>query len=198
MRSRRGLLFAAGVWVVFILAFFLQDVVEKVVVTPLAYIWWVVRTAYAEVPQLLLWVLLLAVLIFILVASLMLWVPAAKKYAEPARPAQGPVETLSGWITRSRDGVYYKWMIANRLGKLAGELEDRMMGQSAGEALVESDGNQPSGEVQRYFKAGLEESFADYPRPMLPFMRRQSTPFDLEIDQAVEYLESKMEARSGK
>jgi len=199
MRSRRGLVFTAGALVVFILAFFMQDVVDKVVITPLAYIWWVIKTAYTEVPQLLLWVLLLAILVFILAASMINWVPAARKYEPPIKAPLGAVETLSGWIIKSREGVYYKWTLANRLGKLNAELDDRMGEQAlaTGTKIPNKDDN-TFADVQRYLKAGLEESFADYPRPTLPFMRRQVTPFDLEVEDAVDYLESKMEAQSGK
>ena len=53
----------------------------------------------------------------------------------------------------------------------------------------------PPESVQHYLKAGLDESFVDYPLPPLPLMRRQATPFDLDVEQAIEYLESQMEDR---
>jgi hypothetical protein len=200
MTSRRNQLVAAGVLVVFILAFFLQDVIERVVVTPLAYVWWVIKVTYAELPQLMLWILLLAGLIFILTASLMKWVSVGRKYEELHKPTPGPVEILSGWIDRSKDGIYYKWMIANRLGKLGGEVGKGLEGRGHMNGTEELDGRGrlPSEAVQRYLQAGLDESFADYPRPPLPFMRRKATPFDLDVNEAVEYLESQMEAHSGK
>ncbi len=46
--------------------------------------------------------------------------------------------------------------------------------------------------MQRYLKAGLDKSFVDYPLPALPFMRRKATPFDLNMDEAVEFLESRI------
>ena len=200
MKSRRNLLITAGLLVVSILAFFLQDVIHRVVIIPLAYVWWVLRLTYAEVPQLFLWILLLAVLVFIIATSLMKWVSVGRDFEEPSKPTHGSVEVLTGWILNSREGNYYKWMIANRLGKLGGEVDDRLEGRGhlTGTEELDGRGRLPSEAVQRYLKAGLDESFVDYPLPSLPFMRRKATPFDLDVKLAVEFLESQMEARSGK
>jgi hypothetical protein len=200
MKSRRGLLVAAGLLVVLILAFFLQDVIDRVVVTPLAYLWWAIKLIYAELPQLYLWILLLAGLVFILIASLTKWVSISQKFEENSKPSRGPVEVLGGWIMNSREGNYYKWRIANRLGKLGCEVDERLEGRGhlTGTEDLDGRGRLPSEAVQRYLRAGLDESFVDYPRSPLPFMRRKTTPFDLDIDEAVEFLESQMEARSGK
>jgi energy-coupling factor transporter transmembrane protein EcfT len=200
MKRVRTLLIPVGLLVLIILAFFLQDVIRQAVVTPLAYLWWVLKFAYSLVPQVVLWIILLVVLILIVITSLLKWYPMGMKYDELTRPIQGPVETLTGWLSKSSEGNYYKWMIANRLGKLWREMSDgfedrHLQNQSAEQVAL---GHVQLEAVQRYLKAGLDKTFVDYPLPPLPFMRKEATPFDLKVDGAVEFLESQMEASSGK
>ncbi len=57
---------------------------------------------------------------------------------------------------------------------------------------------QPPEAVQRYLQAGLGETFVDYPLPPFPFLRKHVTPFDHDVNEVVEFLESQMEERSGK
>jgi energy-coupling factor transporter transmembrane protein EcfT len=199
MKQRQTILLLVGLLVI-ILAFFLQDIIRQTVVTPLAYIWWVLKFAYSRVPQVVLWIILLAFLVLIILTSLLKWYPVGKKYDELSKPIQGPVEILTGWLKNSLQGNYYKWMIANRLAKVWQEIagrseEQRLQSQPGNKAAV---GQIPPEAVLRYFKAGLDKTFVDYPLPSLPFMRREATPFDIKVDEAVEFLESQMEAGSGK
>jgi energy-coupling factor transporter transmembrane protein EcfT len=200
MKRERTPLLLGVLLLVIILAFFLQDVIRQTVVTPLAYIWWVLKFAYTRIPQVVFWIILLAFLVLIILTNLLKWYPAGPKYDEKSRPIQGPVETLTGWLRNSLEGNYYKWMVANRLAKLwqemSGGLEDRNLQKKPGAkaAMVQL----PPEAVQRYLKAGLDKTFVDYPLPSLPFMRREATPFDIKVDEAVEFLESQMEASSGK
>jgi hypothetical protein len=200
MRSRRILLILAGLVAVVFLAFFLQDAIQRVVVTPLAYLWWLLKLAFTAISQLLWWILLLAFLIVIVITSLVSWISIGKKSEEPAKPAQGNMEILAGWITKASEGNYYKWMIANSLAKLWGEIPGHVenRGRPAHSEGSNSIGCQPPDAVQRYLKAGLGESFVDYPLPPFPFMRKQVTPFDLDVNEVVEFLESQMEERSGR
>jgi hypothetical protein len=194
MKRGQILLIAAGLVVAFVLAFFLQDVIRRAVVTPLAYIWWVLKLFYAAVPQLFLWILLLVGLVMIITPGLLNWNSDGRPYEQPSKPAQGPVETLAGWVSNSREGNYYKWKIANRLGKLNGDMSGRMDALNLPDqpGAPATPGQLPPEAVQRYLKAGLDESFVDYPLPKLPFLHRQATPFDLDVDKAVEFLESQM------
>jgi energy-coupling factor transporter transmembrane protein EcfT len=200
MKSRHYLLILGGLIIVVILAFYLQDVVRQAVVTPISYLWWLLKLAYPAIPQLLLWILLLAVLFLAVVTNLVNWFTPGKKFEERAKPAKGNVEILAGWIINTREGNYYKWLIANRLGKLwvemSGRLENR--GRVAGLERQSASGRQAPETVKRYLQAGMEESFVDYPLPRPAFIRKQATPFDLDVEEAVDFLESQMEGRSGK
>ena len=188
MKPRKFWLASAGFLVAIILAFLLQDIIRRMVITPLAYLWWLLNLIYATLPQLLLWILLLAGLVLLASVSLLNWYPAGRKDDQPPKPVQGPVESLANSIANTGEGNYFKWTIANRLGRLQREMDIRLGNR----------GRVPPQAVQRYLHAGLEESFVDYPLPRLPFMSKQPTPFDLDVEQAVDYLESELEARSGK
>jgi hypothetical protein len=181
------------------MAFFLQDIIRQAVVTPLAYLWWVIKLTYAIIPQLFQWIFLLAVLILIVTTGLLKWFSMGQAYELPSRPARGPVEILAGWVSKSRNGNYYKWKIANRLGELWREMSGQFKNQGLSTRTEPPDAlaSHPPEAVQRYLKAGLEESFVDYPLPALPYVRKQATPFDLNVEEAVEFLESQMEAHSG-
>ncbi len=200
MRPRRILLVLAALVVVVFMAFFLQDTIQRIVVTPLAYLWWLLKLAFTAISQLVWWILLLAVLMVIVITNLVSWISIGKKSEKPAKEAQGSMEILAGWITKASKGNYYKWMIASRLAKLWSEISGHMENRSrlAHSAGPYSIDRQPPEAVQRYLKAGLRESFVDYPMPPFPFMRKQVTPFDLEVNEVVEYLESQMEERGGR
>ncbi len=195
----RKLLIPAGLLVAIILAFFLQDVIRQALVTPLAYLWWMLRLVYSFIPQVALWILLIFVLIMIVITSLVNWFSAVRRYEQPSKTVLGAVETLSRWVTNAREGNYYKWMIANRLGKLASEMTIRneIRLASASPDDHKAPGELPPEAVLKYLKAGLDESFVDYPLPSTPFVRRKATPFDIDVNEVVGFLESEMEARSG-
>ncbi len=193
------MLVSVGLVIAVILAFFLQDVIRSLVVTPLAYLTWVFKLLLSSIPQLFLWILLLAVLILLIIASLVAWIPVQKSRQKASPQSVGPVENLAGWVQKRSQGNYYKWKIANRLGNLASEMSSRhgdwwrtdrySQRYAPGRSVQES--------VQRYLDAGLEESFVNYPLPPLPFIRKGATPFDLDVDLVVDFLEDQMEAFSG-
>jgi hypothetical protein len=199
MTLRRTLLVSTGVAAAAILALLLQDVIRRSVVTPLAYLSWVFKLLISTIPQLFIWILLLVVLILFIIASLVNWIPLRKSRQKASPQTIGPVENLAGWVQKKSEGNYYKWKIANRLGNLAREISSRHGNWRRTEKHRESDALDQSLQesVQRYLDAGLEESFVNYPLPPLPFMRKSATPFDLDVELVVDFLEDQMEAFSG-
>ncbi len=199
VKRSRIFLLLAGLVVAAILAFFMQDVVRRALVNPLAYILWLMKLVAAAIPQLLLWILLLVALVLILISSLSSWNSSGKKHEKSSSPQMGPVETLAGAILRSKKGTYSKWVVANRLGNIMRELEGKQgrTRQPYSKALRQTEENLEM-TVRRYLKAGIDESFVDYPQPHFPMKRKRATPFDLDIKIALEYLESQMKNYSGK
>ena len=58
--TRRHLILVGILFSALILAFFLRDVVERVVIMPLTYLWWILGVYYSILPQFVLWLLLMA------------------------------------------------------------------------------------------------------------------------------------------
>jgi len=196
-RWRIPLLLTAAL-VVVVLAFLLQDVVNEAILVPLAYLWWLVKFYYTAIPQLFLWIGLLVLLIFIISGTLAKGFSPVRRKQEATRAIEGQVESLAGWIAKTGQGNYYKWRIANRLGLLACEIVSRS-GQEKprpGRERLEGPDWDPPVRVRRYLEAGLNESFVDYPQPALPIFPKPATPFDLDPNEVVGFLESHMEASS--
>ncbi len=168
-------------------AYGLQDAIYNTIVIPFAYLLWLVLYAYSFIPQVVIWIALLVILLFAgIFYFLPTWNPAGRLEKDRKLP-QGPVESLALWLIKSHSGTYFRWQVANRLGKIAqrtGHLP------SAGKRL--NTGLEP---VMKYLDAGLTTSFADYPRPKTFFNQPASTPLDLEPNAAVDYLESQMELK---
>lgn len=185
----------AALAVVLVLAFALQDVIRETVIIPLAYLWWVLGLYYDAFPQIILWVGLVVIVLLMFFGSLSSDVVRKRHVDNEARPLLGPVEGLAISLEKSGKGIYVKWQIAHRLGKLARDLliqrGDRDNAKIIG-PLVGRDWH-PSQPVDEYLEVGLNGSFADYPNPPWPFGRPQSTPLDLDVNEAVEFLEAQME-----
>jgi hypothetical protein len=189
IRQRWRLLLAIG-GISFVLAFFLRDVMYEAVIVPLAYILWLLKFYYSALPQWLLWTLLIAALFFALLWNLLPESKPRRRREQTRRLIEGQVESLATWIAKSRHGNYFKWQLANRLGRIARGLDD----SASSSALV------PSGDeaVDRYLDAGLNYSFVDFPSRGNRFQRAPRTPLDLDPSKVADYLESRMENTSGR
>ncbi len=173
-----------------LLAYFLRDVAYAVVIVPLAYVFFVAKYYYAAIPQLVLWSVLLALLFLAVLWNLIPDVqPVRRKDTERQRP-EGQVEALALWIAKSRKGNYFKWQLANRLGRIA-----RRLAEGSGGATSLPSGGEA---VDKYLDAGLNYSFVDFPSAHSRFERPPRTPLDLDPKAAADYLESQMENTSGR
>ena len=177
------------------LAFALQDVIRTTVVIPLAYLWWVLGLYYHAFPQAILWAGLVAIILLMLFGSLSVDDTRKRPVERETKPARGNVESLAISMEKAHNGIYVKWMIARRLGKLARDLLIQRGDRTSTKVIGPLTGRDwgPSQPVEAYLEAGLNGSFADYPKPKWPFMRQQSTPLDLDVSEAVEFLEVQME-----
>lgn len=151
------------------------------IVTGISFLIWSLNTAGAIIPQQVLWALLLLVLLYVAVGSFY-----GRKLGDlPSRPDTrrqiGPVEARAGWIEDSAQGTYFKWRLANQLGRVS----------QAVRAEKNDDSQLPPG-VRAYLNAGLNTSFADYTLPGW-FQKRQATPLDLDPAEVVAALEKELE-----
>ena len=194
--TRRSLLIAGVFLSVLMMAFILRDVVEQLIIVPLAYLWWLLHLYYSMIPQILLWVILAAIVVFSAVASL---IPEARyrtAFKVAPKPEQGQIEILVNWLNKSqRGGSYYKWLVANRLGKNAREILAQRDGHAVSKKFGRLDGRgwNPPQKIRDYLETGLNGSFADFPRPRLPWQTPKPTPLDSDPKQVIEYLENEME-----
>jgi len=193
-RSRLWALTGALV-VALVLAFALQDVIRRNIVIPLAYLWWIIRLYYSAFPQVLFWALMILIVVLMLMRSLNARVPRKQREERVRRHRRGTIEELAVSLERSREGIYLKWTIAHRLGKLARDLLIQRGDRADASVIAPLSGRDwhPAGPVDAYLEAGLNGSFANYPNPKWPFTRPEPTPLDLNVGQAVEFLESQME-----
>jgi hypothetical protein len=193
MNRRQLVLLGLAILVSASMAFFLQDLIRLILIEPLFYLWYLINLAYLSVAQAVFWLVLMVIVIVIAFRSLYgkLGTPEPGK-GDPVHE-HGPIADLARHITNSEAGVYYKWRVANRLGKLARSMlmQRRGRDQLAKGELDEFEWKPPD-EVKEYLHSGLTKTFADFPKQKWSHHQRE-TPFDIDLEQVVSYLESEME-----
>jgi hypothetical protein len=196
MQRTRRLLIVVGVLIVAgLLAFPLRETIYESVVIPVAFIIWNLGLLYRSFSQQIWWWSIVFIVLFMLVYSLVPQPQSRRRTEAKSKPSLGQVEALAEWLRRGERGTYFKWLIANRLGKLAYQiLLHRESGRprSVFAPLVGSDWD-PAKDLQRYLEIGLHGSFVEFPNVKRPFRAPQKTPLDYDVAEAVEFLESKVE-----
>lgn len=190
--NRRTVIVLLVVGAVGLLAFLMRHTIEARVIQPLIFLFWVLGVYYKTLPQALIWIILIGLILFIEIGSFANETRLPEGRSSARRHTRGGVETLADWFRRAPQGLYYKWLLAQRLGKFSRDLiafKARKPAPSGAEALY-GPGWDPPHEVAQYLESGLNGSFADYPRPRWPFQRPASTPLDLDPVQAIDYIET--------
>lgn len=193
--TRRMLILAGVVLIAGLLAFPLRETIYDMVVVPAAFIGWQLGLMYRSFSQVIWWWAVILVTFIMLTFSLVPRFRPGPKVEPKPKPRVGQVEDLAVWLGRARSGTYFKWLIANRLGKLAYQmLIHRESGRprTVFTPLVGADW-EPSPELQKYLEIGLHGSFSDFPTPARGLASQPKTPLDYEVKEAVEFLESQVE-----
>ena len=193
MNNKQKILLVMVVLIAALMAYFLQDLIHSVLLMPISYLWYVMNLLYLSVAQIVLWFVLVVLFTLVGFGSLYGKLGSRKDSDEDFLPKHGPVGIAARQIARSREGIYYKWLIANRLGKLARSV----LMQRIGHDRVLENGLfgpdwQPPVEVQAYLESGLNLTFADFPRRRL-FHRRSDGPLDIDVEQVLTFLDSQVE-----
>ena len=192
---QRRLILAVVLIIAALLAFPLRETIYETIVVPAAYIAWYVGLLYRSLSQGIWWWVLIAIVIMMLAFSL---VPDAQfrgRERPKPKPAQGPVENLAISMRRADEGVYFRWLVANRLGKLAYQI---LLHRESGRprsvfAPLRGADWEPSSEMQKYLETGLHGSFVDFPYAKRPVAASHKTTLDLNVVESVEFLESHVE-----
>ncbi|MCI0554816.1 MAG: hypothetical protein L0287_28035 [Anaerolineae bacterium] len=196
--TRRWLLVIGVVLIAGLLAFPLRGVVHQLIVVPLAYLLWLLGLLYLALPQGLWWVGVTLLVLFLLGKSLLIEIKPPRQPVTFSRIDRGKVESLAVAMQKSDRGIYFKWLVANRLGKLAYQiLQQRENGkQRSVFAPLAGDGWEPTTGLQQYLEKGLHGSFADFPNTgMRYFAPPPKTSLDHDVNEVVEFLESQVENR---
>ncbi len=195
LRRRRLLLLIGILIVAALLAFPLREMIYGGIVIPAAFILWNLGLLYHSLSQAVWWAVILVIVLFMLLFSLIPQPRFRRSASVKRKPPVGQVEDLATSFGKAERGIYFKWMVANRLGKLAYQiLLQRESGRprSVFAPLVGQDWS-PSKELQDYLETGLHGSFADFPNTNRRMGTSPKTPLDLDISEAVEFLESQVE-----
>lgn len=195
-RIPRWLILIGALIIAGLLAFPLRETIYETIVIPAAFVAWNLGLLYRSFSQGIWWWLIVFVVLLMLVMSLVPQPSFRPRTEAKPKPPQGQVEALAIWLRRAEKGIYFKWLVANRLGKLAYQiLVHRESGRprSVFAPLVGNDWEPPK-ELQKYLETGLHGSFADFPGTGGRLATPQHTPLDLSVVEAVDFLESQVES----
>jgi hypothetical protein len=195
LRTRRLLVLIGVLIVAGLLAFPLRQMIYESIVVPAGFIAWNLNLLYRSFSQGVWWAAIFVIVLFMLIFSLIPQPKFRHQMEAKRKPPVGQVEDLATSLGKAERGIYFKWLIANRLGKLAYQiLLQRESGRprSVFAPLIGMDW-EPGIELQTYLETGLHGSFADYPHVNRPFGTPPKTPLDFEVAEAVEFLESQVE-----
>lgn len=193
---RRALIVTGILALSLLLAFPLRAAVYEVVVVPIAYVLWLLGLFYHSLPQFLWWIVVILLILYMFSKSIFQEVEFPRRRDLPPMQPRGNVEQLTGWMTKSEKGIYNRWLVANRLGKLAFQilvLRESGRQRTVFEPLDGPDWSAPP-EVTGYLHSGLQGSFADYPNQGNPFVSHEKIPIDHDVREVVEFLESKIDS----
>jgi uncharacterized membrane protein len=197
-RIPRWLLMLGVTIIAALFAFPLRDAVYDTVVVPVAFVGFQLGLFYRSLSQAIWWWVIIVIVLFMLAYSLTPKLKPTRRNKDRSSPRRGQVEELAVWLGRARGGVYFKWLVANRLGKLAYQI---LLHRESGRArsvfapLVGADW-EPSRDLQAYLETGLHGSFSDFPTPRRLLAVPPKTPLDHDVRDAVQFLESQVEGNS--
>lgn len=197
-RNRRLLVIAGLLVIAALLALPLRETIYDVVIVPVAFLGWGLSLMYQSLSQSVWWWAVVAIVLFMLLFSLVPPRRSSPPRETKSKPRLGQVEELSVWLRRVDGGTYFKWLVANRLGKLAYQMllhRENGRPRSVFSPLVGVDWK-PSKELQTYLEIGLHGSFADFPQPRSRFAAPSKTPLDYKVQEAIEFLESQLESKA--
>ena len=198
MKWGRWLAVAGVVVIAALLAIPLRGIVNELLVVPIAYIFWLLGLLYLSTHQVIWWILILLVVLFILGKSLLPELKLPRKVLTSTRQERGKVESLAASLKKSNKGIYFKWLVANRLGKLTHEiLLQRGNGKPRSVfAPLTGEGLEPTPEMQQYLEKGLHGSFAEFPNTNNRYFAPPSkTSLDHDVAEVIEFLESSIESK---
>lgn len=182
----KSLLYSAFFITIAIAFFSYRKIIVGLVARIAAYFVWSLNVVGSVIPQQLLWILLLILILYIAVGSFYGKQSEGRPTRRNAESVIGAVEARARWIEERQRGTFFKWQLANLLGKVHQNIQESVM--------YESSRNVPPmpSQVEDYLNAGLNTTYADYTAPAF-FQKAELTPLDINLEQVVNYLEEQLE-----
>jgi hypothetical protein len=197
--TRRWLVIIGVVVIAALLAFPLRGVVHQLIVVPLSYLLWLLGLLYLILPQAVWWVGVTLLVLFLLGKSLLIEIKPPRQPVTVSRVNRGKVESLAAAMQKSDRGIYFKWLVANRLGRIAHQiLQQRENGRERSVfAPLVGQGWEPASGLRQYLEKGLHGSFADFPNSGFRYFGRPpKTSLDHDVKEVIEFLESQVNIRA--
>ncbi|MBN1148038.1 MAG: hypothetical protein JXA78_12340 [Anaerolineales bacterium] len=180
------------------LAYALQESVIKYIIAPATYAWRIVTIIYEALPQVVWWVIFLAILATVAARNL-------ARHLRLAGPAPLPIQEQrlsrarlwARWLELSEKGDYSKWLLARNLARLALEIfahQERQSLEQTREHLQSGKVRLPP-DIQAYIQVGLEApSFRHYTDILALLHSTHSvSPLDLNPERVIEFLEHRIQ-----
>lgn len=194
--KRRWIVLGLGIILAAALAYFLRDFINDKVVIPLAYLWWRIGLYYHLVPEYGWWTTVIVIVFFLVLRNFNTDEWSRGQEEVESRPVQGPLEEMTIWLMKKSNSAYYRWLVANYLGKLARGFLIQSDGRDSRQwdILYNGPAWNPPEAVGVYMRSGLNRLSASFRSPSSMWERSQTASIDLDpAEQAVVYLESQME-----
>jgi hypothetical protein len=193
-KLRNWILLGVLVVVAVLLAPFMQVMIEYLIIEPIAYYGWRLKRMSAIIPQEYYWLFIIASIAVVVFFSILRSIVLNQTEDQHQAPQKGQVEELANHIQRTQKSTYFKWMMANKLAKLAVNILSHQNANNGDEhrdfSTVIWD---PPQETKKYLETGLNSSFMEYHPKRRFFKRKRETPFDVDLNTIIDYLESEME-----
>ncbi len=193
---RRLILAALAVLPVIVMAFLVEGFVREIVVVPLLYVFWIGRLFFASIPQFIFWLLFLVVALVVAGKSLAKRQVVSRR-RERERWQQGRVEEWLRMIEQRHSGAYFRWRFSHRIGILLLQAlahEERIDLRQARRSFENRSLAVPPA-VRSFLWAGMMAYNPMGETTRLLRWQRQSSPLDLDPEEAVQFLEDVQNGR---
>jgi hypothetical protein len=192
MKRKQIAFFAILLLLALLLAPIASRVVQELFLKTIQIFAWQIKSMMRTVPDIVFWLVSLTISGLIAFISILSIIQIRAPKDETKLPQKGPVQILAEDIGKTPKSAHFKWAIANRLAKLALRIYSPTY-EEEGRSLRNFSNLDwsPPEEIIAYLEAG-RESFMEFRRNKALY-KQQETPFDLEIEQVVEFLETEME-----
>lgn len=196
----RWLFLGLGLLLVLVLTPLLVGFVRELIVVPALYVAWIVRLAFATLPQTLIWGLFLLIALLVGIGTLVSLSRPSLDEDEPVGRHRGPLAAWWRWVDLATQESYSNWRLARRIGNLAQDLFSHTTQLTPEEikARVEAGEMEAPPDVEAYLQAAMAtRSYRAFERPGWRFCSsdEQTAPLDADLEDVAAYLERELEVQ---